>query len=157
MSIKDRLINNFEFCYGCQKHLFFHVNNTDDFLNKFLYKNCNKKILIMAFRLYPKILEYINFNYYEKTLEIVSKIKMPITNNFFDNSHIFEIYFNQNNLNYDSYLHCSHCNKYYCPLHVKIAPFKLFDCKCGKKVEICNFCYYVYTNKNIICETLHKI
>ena len=151
-----KYINSFEVCNYCLNHILFNVKNSYDFLNKFLYKGFNKKILVLAFRLNPKLIEFVNFDYYRKLNQIFIDINLPIKSDINGYMHIFEIYFNQDNLKLDDFENCAFCNKYYCPLHLKIAPFKSFKCDCEKEIRICNDCYHVHSKK-IICAILHLL
>lgn len=146
-------INCFEFCNFCKNHILFNEEESDDFLNKFLYKGFNKKILTLAFRLNPTLIDHVKFDYYKKLNNIFLDIKLPIIYNI-GYINIFEIYFYQENLKYNDFEKCCLCNKYYCPLHLYISQFKLFRCNCKKEIYICNDCYHAYS-KNIICTILH--
>ena len=146
-------MNNFEFCNYCFHHILFNKKNSNDFLEKFLYKKINKKMIIMAFRLDPKLKDFVKFEYYNKISDNFKGIVLPETNISFFN--MFEIYFFQENLTKDSFEKCVFCNKSYCPLHLKIAPFKSIKCDdCSKEIVICNECYHT-KSKNILCAILH--
>ena len=149
-------INSFELCNFCTNHILFNKKNSNDFLTKFLYNGFNKKILTLAFRLNPKLIEFVRFDYYKKLFDVFSDIKLPTTCDKNGYIHMFEIYFNQENLKYDDFENCSFCNKYYCPLHLKIAPFKTFKCDCDKEIRVCNDCYHERSEK-ILCALLHLL
>lgn len=149
-------MNSFELCNFCMNHFLFNKKNSNDFLTKFLYKGFNKKILTLAFRLNPKLIEFVRFDSYKKLNEIFFDIKLPVTRDKIGYEHIFEIYFNQENLKYEDFEKCSFCNKYYCPLHSKIASFKSFKCECEKEIYVCNDCYHERSEK-ILCTLFHLV
>ncbi len=146
--------NNFEYCYACKNQLLFHQNDIKNFLEKYLYKKPNKQLIHIVYRLYPKIIEYINFDYFNKYKKIVLDVHYPIleNNNAF---YIYESLFYQNNLNSNSYIDCIICKNLYCPLHTKLTSFFTRKCKCEKNIQVCTFCYNIL-NIDIVCDLLHN-
>ena len=129
-----------DFCYSCRNQRLFHQNEMIDFLLRFLYIKTNKKILIIAYRLVPNIINLIIPSYREKFNSVISNI---ICSKYLDPfEYIFNMYF-YNTHPINNYKQCDYCLEYYCPLHVKIAPHKIVRNN-NKVKEICNWCYYDY-------------
>lgn len=156
MNIRDKYVDNFEFCYGCNNQILFHKSDITNFLDKYLYKKVNKKMIYMIFRLFPKIIEYINFDYYDKYRKIVMELHFPLKN-IKDNSYcfIYQNHFYQDNLTENSYLECLLCKNFFCPIHLKLISLKTDLCKCKKHLQVCSFCCELFTIDDL-CSIFHK-
>lgn len=147
------MYDNFDICYYCHNNILFNTHNANDFLDKYLYKYFNKKMILMGLRLYPRLKEYIDIAYYGVLHEKLHNICVPDKN--MNIEYIYRTYFYQENLTKNSFEMCIYCNQYYCPLHVKIAPFKSFKCEdCDKHIAVCNECFHT-KSKDIMCAFLH--
>ncbi len=156
MNKSDKFVDNFEFCYACKNQLLFHESDIRKFLEKYLYKKVNKKMLYMVFRIFPKINEYINFDYYDKFRKIIFDLHFPIKNKEVNSySFIYQSYFYQDNLNEDSFLECLLCKNKFCPIHLKLISLKTDLCKCNKHLQVCSFCFELFTVDDL-CSVLHK-
>jgi hypothetical protein len=156
MNFRDNFINNFESCYACKNQLLFHESDIRKFLEKYLYKKVNRKMLNMVFRLFPKINEYINFDYYDKFRKIVFDLHFPIKNKEVNSySFIYQSHFYQDNLNEDSFVECLLCKNKFCPIHLKLICLKTDLCKCNKHLQVCSFCCELFTVDDL-CSVLHK-
>ena len=70
----DNYINNFEYCYACKNQIIFNESDIQKFLERYLYKKVNKKMIFMIYRLFPKIIHYINFDYFKKYKSYIFEI-----------------------------------------------------------------------------------
>ncbi len=145
--------NNFEYCYACKNQLLFHENDIEKILEKYLYKKPNKQLIYIIYRLYPKIIEHIKFDYYTKYKRIIMDLHYPLIQN--NNFYTYESLFYQDNLNSISYIDCIICKNLFCPLHTKLTLFFTRKCKCEKNIQVCSFCYNIL-NTEILCDILHN-
>jgi len=153
---RDKFVDNFEFCYACKNKILFHESDIKKFLDKYLYKKVNKKMLYMIFRLFPKIIEYIHFDYFDKYRKIVFDLHFPIKNKEVNSfSFIYQSHFYQDNLTENSYLECLLCKNMFCPIHAKLISLKTDLCKCNKHLQVCSFCCELFTVEDL-CSVLHK-
>ena len=147
-SLKD----NFYYCYACNKKLLICEQEYTNFFIDNIDKRKQKSNIIMLYRLYPPCITYITPIYVQKFNEITKNINTLLT--FYGSSEwilLYEIYFNQPNLDHSVYMQCDLCEYEFCPKHQNIAPFKYYKCeKCKRNISLCNWCKNIYMN-NTYC------
>ena len=149
----DNYINNFEYCYACKNQIIFNESDIQKFLERYLYKKVNKKMIFMIYRLFPKIIHYINFDYFKKYKSYIFELNHPL-HNIDSYPFIFQIYFHQDNLTEKSFIQCRICRENFCPLHLKLISLKTDLCKCNKHLQVCSYCCELFTI-DYLCSIVH--
>lgn len=137
---------NFYNCYACNKHLVLNYKELPEFFKNNLETRVNKKNLILIYRLIQNSTYYVKYNFIDKFKQIIQDIKpLYLLTNSPEYNIIYDIYFNQQNIDYTEYIKCSYCTYLFCPKHQQIAKFKHFKCiGCKKNLDMCNWCKYLF-------------
>jgi hypothetical protein len=161
--ISDVKITNYDSnfcCKYCKTHDFIPNMEINNFLNKHLVLNKNKKFLLMAYRLIPEIFIYHDISTHELLKNFLQNNSGQLTNNYkymfpdisnpntytynFDRAFRFASLFYQPNLAFEDYLRCDLCKNYVCPYHIYLSNCLFKKCTmCNKKKwVICGWCKF---------------
>ena len=140
-------------CAMCKKKEVIHENYLTDFITKNLNSLRGKKYLVILYRLAPSLFSNIDLS---KT--VLKNINIPLSaENSSSYDFIYEIYFNQQNLNICDYEVCDNCKDFICPIHLKFNPIYYNKCKyCSKSWCICMNCMCSNPEKQL-CKKIHEI
>lgn len=174
-------------CYYCLNYMVIPPTEISNFIKMHLHldKKHHAKYLIAVFKLCGKLLPYdfvmgnkilrnIVYNYFnlqdkfsnnisDRTTNDIQSDYLLYNNYILNNNHIkinsfvYNIYFNQPNLEYDDYFTCSLCKVNLCPMHLYLSNIICNKCNyCNKKWLICGWCKPLF-NEFYGCKYIHKL